>query len=541
MTIDEPGLVLLGTARFDTEFRTASLASGSTIQLTRSESSVLKHLARQPGRVFSRDTLLNAISGEGSDKNDRNIDFVINRLRRKLKDDPKNPRFIATRYGEGYFWAAWPKDDTPLAAGAYAVVGPIRGLDQVGDDRAFAERFARQFRDRFARNFAADRKIVLDPDAPLDREAYSGDPPQITLELTFLTGPQGLECVFRATDFRNARLLCVMRRPLSAEEGDRLVGDEYDIVAADQVAAAVWENIANPPAIQQPVALSMHEASTAFTGELRSWRDSEQRLRAMLAVKPESAPLKLMLAFILHTKYVHGAHEVLMPGKDTRAADEDEMEAMVLAALPGLQEQPDYVIMAAKLLYFLDRGYRDMAVEMAERAFRESTAVESSLAIIGLMRAHEGEIEEGLRDLDLALEHAETGSRFQAYLLALKAQVLTAAGRWAAAAAVLQELHEKEKPGTIPMVSLLFADPDEPSETAVAVAESLTVKQAQGVLVYIDYIAARLYREETHRTNLLRGPARLLAKRFGEEVVIGAIGQPILMLFPEILTTSRTA
>lgn len=53
-------------------------------------------------------------------------------MRRKLNDDPKNPRFIATRYGEGYIWVAKAASERPLASGAYVVVGPIRGLGVCG-------------------------------------------------------------------------------------------------------------------------------------------------------------------------------------------------------------------------------------------------------------------------------------------------------------------------------------------------------------------------------------------------------------------------
>jgi hypothetical protein len=306
---DEPGPSQLGSALFDAEFRTAHLNGSAEIHFTRSESRLLKHLSRRPGRVFSRDELLDAISEPGSDIGDRNIDFVVNRIRRKLNDTPKTPQFIATRYGEGYIWVAWRKDETPPATGAFAVIGPVRGIAQTSGHRQAAERFTREFRSRLAQNFAKEREVVLDPNAP-GLTAYGNDPPEIAVELTFLTGSTGLECLFRATDFPSGRLLCVARHRLG--DGDVSPDDDQ----ARTIALAIWESIANPPELQQPVALGMHVASAAFTGALSSWKDSLARVRMMLAAKPESAILKLMLAFCLHTKYLDtsdNSHSTVVP------------------------------------------------------------------------------------------------------------------------------------------------------------------------------------------------------------------------------------
>ena len=135
-----------------------------------------------------------------------------------------------------------------------------------------------------------------------------------------------------------------------------------------------------------------------------------------------------MLATAIHTKYIQNGIEVLMSAPDTRAADEDEIEKLVTTSLPFIQSEPFYAIMAAKLLYFIDRGYRRMAVELAENAHRSSTSPAASLAIIGQMRAYLGQIEQGLASLDQALELSEPESQFWLYLLVVKAQAQQAAG-----------------------------------------------------------------------------------------------------------------
>jgi DNA-binding response OmpR family regulator len=54
----------------------------------------------------SRQALLDVVSGPGSDASDRSVDYLVSRLRRKLGDSARRPRYIATHYGEGYIWIA---------------------------------------------------------------------------------------------------------------------------------------------------------------------------------------------------------------------------------------------------------------------------------------------------------------------------------------------------------------------------------------------------------------------------------------------------
>jgi DNA-binding response OmpR family regulator len=76
-----------------------------SLELTPSEFELLATLARQPGRVFTRAQLLDAIRGLEADSYDRAVDTHIKNLRRKLEIDPRNPRYILTVYGIGYKFA----------------------------------------------------------------------------------------------------------------------------------------------------------------------------------------------------------------------------------------------------------------------------------------------------------------------------------------------------------------------------------------------------------------------------------------------------
>ena len=89
--------------------RTCHNASGEDIRLTRAELSLLLVFARQPGRVLSRDALRRAAAGRGTEPDDRSVDMLISRLRRKIEPDPGSPRIIVTVPGEGYRFSARPQ------------------------------------------------------------------------------------------------------------------------------------------------------------------------------------------------------------------------------------------------------------------------------------------------------------------------------------------------------------------------------------------------------------------------------------------------
>ncbi len=75
---------------------------GETVELTPTEFNLLVAMADQPGRVFNRLQLLEAVQGTAYEGYDRTIDAHIKNLRAKLEADPKEPRYIETVYGVGY-------------------------------------------------------------------------------------------------------------------------------------------------------------------------------------------------------------------------------------------------------------------------------------------------------------------------------------------------------------------------------------------------------------------------------------------------------
>jgi two-component system, OmpR family, alkaline phosphatase synthesis response regulator PhoP len=91
----------LGDLVLDTE-RLVISREGRPIDLTPTEFQLVATLARQPGRVFTRAQLLDAVRGDTGESFDRAIDAHVKNLRRKLETDTRNPRYILTIYGLGY-------------------------------------------------------------------------------------------------------------------------------------------------------------------------------------------------------------------------------------------------------------------------------------------------------------------------------------------------------------------------------------------------------------------------------------------------------
>jgi two-component system alkaline phosphatase synthesis response regulator PhoP len=94
-------VVRLGDLSIDTVRQTVT-RDGTAVELTATEFQLLVTLARQPGRVFTRAGLLDAVRGTEVESFERAIDTHIKNIRRKIEPDPRRPQHILTVYGVGY-------------------------------------------------------------------------------------------------------------------------------------------------------------------------------------------------------------------------------------------------------------------------------------------------------------------------------------------------------------------------------------------------------------------------------------------------------
>jgi two-component system, OmpR family, alkaline phosphatase synthesis response regulator PhoP len=81
---------------------------GRRVDLTKTEFQLLATMARQPGRVFTRAQLLDAVRGVAFESYERAIDAHIKNIRKKIEPDPRSPRYVLTVFGVGYRFAEPP-------------------------------------------------------------------------------------------------------------------------------------------------------------------------------------------------------------------------------------------------------------------------------------------------------------------------------------------------------------------------------------------------------------------------------------------------
>jgi two-component system alkaline phosphatase synthesis response regulator PhoP len=97
-------IVRAGSIELDVA-RMRVLVDGRRVELTPTEFQLLAVLAAQPGRVFTRSQLLDAIHGVAFDSYERAIDAHIKNIRRKIEPEPGAPRYLETVFGVGYRFA----------------------------------------------------------------------------------------------------------------------------------------------------------------------------------------------------------------------------------------------------------------------------------------------------------------------------------------------------------------------------------------------------------------------------------------------------
>jgi two-component system response regulator ParR len=105
LTIEPAERIAFGALVIDRCSRIAVL-EGRAVELSTTEFELLWLLATCAGQIMSRDAILNALRGIEFDGLDRSVDVCVSKLRKKLNDDPRQPRRIKTVWGKGYLFNA---------------------------------------------------------------------------------------------------------------------------------------------------------------------------------------------------------------------------------------------------------------------------------------------------------------------------------------------------------------------------------------------------------------------------------------------------
>ena len=96
-------LVIKGEMKIDCESRRVMIGE-KEINLTAKEFDLLELLAMNPGKVYSRENLLNIVWGYEYPGDARTVDVHIRRLREKIETNPSDPKYVYTKWGVGYYF-----------------------------------------------------------------------------------------------------------------------------------------------------------------------------------------------------------------------------------------------------------------------------------------------------------------------------------------------------------------------------------------------------------------------------------------------------
>lgn len=500
--------------QFDVSMRGARRADGDEIVFTRQERAILLQLTRKPGTLVTRQELRRALADTGRPTSERNVDFLVARLRTRLEDSAKSPRFIATQYGEGYVWIAQAER---RHFRAFIAIGPVQGSGSEAAAPLIWELCA-----ELAALVGSGRHVAI-AELPYDQGADVDYALEVSTHLDGGTLHGAL--VLRSIGER--RVIATRRIAAALPDDARQQARNLAGWARD----ALWRHSALPvPAAlltptDTPVEIRLNEAARALTRSPERWRESEAQLRRARADQPNDPTLAIMWAMNLYARLIHWPLDPTLLVPTGRAEVEGEIEALVLDNLPAIDDNILLKLAAAKLLFFIDRGHFELADRLAEEAFAGSTAFGAAFATRGQMLMCQGEFAEACRLYDQGVALAEFGSDFHVYLLVLKCTAQMGGDDRAAVARTADELY-LARPATRWM-GLFFLSPYDdalPPDIAQMLA-AFTPARGQETLTHLYHTSARHFLDSRHRANVMRGPAYHFRRLLGAESVPDEVAQ----------------
>jgi DNA-binding winged helix-turn-helix (wHTH) protein/tetratricopeptide (TPR) repeat protein len=530
---DEPAPVRFLDLVFDADFVGATRENGERLRFSRHDRAVLRTLARRPGQLFSRDQLLAAMDPDG-ESSDRNVDYVVNRLRRKLNDSARAPRYIATQYGEGYIWIAAPK--RPQRSG-FLVIGPLHGLDEP-EQRTRLDGLLGRLARRLTDHYRGVQEVALMPDLAEDPKLRGAF--QFSVGVDVVGGDGGSGAALTLLDEPARRVIRVVRCDL-ARDLDALAEE-----ACETLASAIWRDLALAPSAGEApgsgtLEIRMQDAALAVAGARNpGWRYSAARLERELAARPDDPVLALMSAVVLFVRTLNmidfdvtdmAAHEAI----------ERRIEALVLPALPKVRTDPLLALAAAKLLLCIYRGHGELVEELVAEARATGANFAAAQAVTGQLRAWRGDLPAALAAYDRALALCRPGSEFAVQLLALKARCLRAQGDNDAQFVIFDEL-ARLRPADWPTMRLFALIPDEtPPEAVAQVLKRLTPAMAGQLTGLLFFMMGRSFGRPEHARNVIAGPLWHLLPRFGRCIIPPRLPEPLDRLARELVAERAPA
>ncbi|WP_421760931.1 winged helix-turn-helix domain-containing protein [Devosia sp.] len=494
---------------FGRDLLSVTHADGALLHFTRQERALLMRLIDNAGRLLPRDVLVAAVSGEGSEPaSDRHVDFLINQLRRKLRDDARSPRFIRTQYGEGYTWIGEvrQRDEKP----SLLRLGSVYGEHLPGATASIVSLVA-----------------VLEDRLSSGRSASPGEACVNATKASFL-----LDASFHGDGQRLHAALVLRHGETSAIlDTFRLVNGDGDSGAAiatiaDAIVHAIWSSAALPESrthvvpSEPPPWVRLFEAALMMDGDMLTWKSNAERLETILAGDPDNAVMEVMRGLNLYTWLIQSFYDPSgqIVGEAQWRAIEDDMEAIALANLARFERQPIMQLAVAKLLLFINRGYLQLSRQIADDVLSNSSAHAAAFALAGEAAGFAGDVERGTELLERSLELSEAGSHFQVYLLVVEASALLAANDMAGFERICR-LTRDIAPNAYATLQAFCAMAGYETAPLFVYVIAPNAERAKEAIRFLWNVTGRRFMVRAHRRNFMRPLTAALVQRFGLAVI----------------------
>ena len=496
---------------FSTDFLTADrVGDRESLTFTRQERTLLQHFTANGGRLLSRNDLLAVLGGQNDSISDRHVDFLINQIRRKLRDRPRAPRFIRTQYGEGYVWVAPRSPADRENSKAFVIIGPVRGLKRGG---AEARSYIEQLHLELQAGVGSDRAVIIEEDGRVATAHFS------------------VEVIFHRHDdvLHAALLLRHAGQFIGMKRVDHYAGS--NAVGTEDIMQAIWSHLALPPPSgglpnDLPPWIRQHDAALTLSGnpDKVSWRDNARMLERAMAESPHDQRLSVMWALNLYARLLQSMSEPdQWLSQHEWQAIEREIEETSLSVLGELPQMPEMGLAVAKLLLFVNNEHTALAESLVDQALRYGSAFATAAALRGEIAAIEGDIDAACQLYDEALELAEPGTEFFIYLMLLKAGALRAGNRLDALQALAGRLRITAPLAHARLGLLLAPELNEGHMNRTVAGAALTSAVATHMLQLLYNVFGRRFKKLEHRRNIMNAPIAAFSAAFGDEVVSESI------------------
>lgn len=481
---------------------------GEPLHFTRQERALLKVLIGRSGKLLTREQLLDAVTHVGSPASDRNIDYVISRLRAKLGDNLRAPRFIATRYGEGYVWIARPGG---TGEETFLVLGPCLGLGHA-PTAALAEDVVTALTAALGAVFGPAKTVQAAPHWRGGAEISC----TFGLEATLHADGEILHGAFVLRETASRRIVTTWRGAFAGP------ADTAIATLADDIRDAVWKRLATPAGHRilpgdVPFEIKVHDAARILGGSAESHAEIQKHVALARAKDPDDPLLPIMEAVGLYARMLQPA---VFPSDAEWAAAENEIERLVFDSLPRVQDNPVALLAAARLLCFTARGHLEFAERLADEAFAASPSFAAYYATRARLLMYRGETKDALALYDKAIELAEPDSEFLVYVLVLKATAHMAAGQRPEVRKTVDDMCVL-RPMARMTIGFFFVDPETPVLDPVleSVLGGMNPDFTRSAIRQLYRLSGRHFVEPDHRDNIMRGLVTHAARKHGPEAV----------------------